>query len=214
MICVNNYTAVQCLYVSMCNRLFKSNWSKLHLAELKLRRQCFILAAVFRKETKHSKPWLECIQIYSFVDLVPRCNMDCGPNGYSKTGSCRCEKGYSECPFGYRGDDCTVPISACSFTNRTTTPVSICDGNQAVTCVQRTAVNTTTCEEGCLNGKCLCTRQNRCSGHGSCLDGVCQCDVGWGGQNCSEILVRHCLLEGNSWRALQLMMFALIFINF
>ncbi len=151
--------------------------------------KCFALRAVWLKEECHSKQIASLLRELWLI-IFDRCNMDCGPNGSSMDGSCKCAKGYSECPLGFRGDTCQEPISACSFVNNTA-PVTVCEGNQAVTCVYHTAVNATTCAEGCRNGKCICNRENNCSGHGTCLGGVCQCDIGWAGYNCQDKQVRE-----------------------
>ena len=128
------------------------------------------------------------------------------PNNCTGNGTCDSTSGLCKCDTNYSGADCstfTPPQKTCppclnSGTCNPNTGECICtDFFSGSNCSCPKCFNGGTCNEN--TGKCICINgytgdtcsnapcPGNCSGHGSCLNGTCTCNIGYGGLDCATI---------------------------
>eukprot|EP00941_MAST-03F_sp_MAST-3F-sp1_P006475 g6475.t1 len=98
----------------------------------------------------------------------------CGANGECQDGFCACKMvSISGKLYQYAGHDCALePQRMCK---------NDCNFHGVCLSTGRCECNDGWTGEACENAQCI----NNCSGHGICHDGVCGCEVGFSGNDCS-----------------------------
>jgi len=107
------------------------------------------------------------------------CPSLCSGNGVcSNLGKCVCKPGFA-------GDDCSTPIKTCPK-SKFDHPEVECSGHGACDRVSGSCV----CQPGYVGAACDIDDGScgslHCSNKGTCRQGVCICDVGFGGEHCEK----------------------------
>jgi hypothetical protein len=115
-----------------------------------------------------------------------RCNCNCGNNSVgcnAPFGDCNCASGYSSCPPGLSGPDCTVPNNPCGGCDG-----RLCHNGLLLRCERGLNVSAVTCTNGCHDADDSCACPSDCNNRGTCTTlGQCKCDAGWSGEDCSQL---------------------------
>jgi hypothetical protein len=96
-----------------------------------------------------------------------RCNCNCGNNSVgcnAPFGDCNCASGYSSCPPGLSGPDCTVPNNPCGGRDG-----RLCHNGLLLRCERGLNVSAITCTNGCHDADDSCACPSDCNNRGTCL---------------------------------------------
>mmetsp|Transcript_22644 Transcript_22644/g.40936 ORF Transcript_22644/g.40936 Transcript_22644/m.40936 type:complete len:808 (+) Transcript_22644:85-2508(+) len=132
-----------------------------------------------------------------------RCPKDCSKNGYCENGACHCY-------HGFQGDSCDKRVlmaPPAATANRMLDRAPLPDRTGLGSIVDEARkIAPPSCPEDCnergrceVDGTCSCIANytglacenhcpNSCSGRGECSGGMCVCDFGYGGVDCSQQL--------------------------
>jgi hypothetical protein len=143
---------------------------------------------------------------------APYCEVHSCPKGCGGSDHGVCDDGSCLCKFGWSGEDCMTATCADNCNSNGVCHDGICLCNQGFrgsSCSDREVVEgngrisddgkSVICNEGWTGDSCelpdiqLCP--NECSYHGKCLEGMCECSIGWRGTQCDERVVRNIYLR-------------------
>eukprot|EP00929_Paragymnodinium_shiwhaense_P001908 TRINITY_DN102119_c0_g1_i1.p1 TRINITY_DN102119_c0_g1~~TRINITY_DN102119_c0_g1_i1.p1 ORF type:complete len:1210 (-),score=247.20 TRINITY_DN102119_c0_g1_i1:107-3736(-) len=147
--------------------------------------------AIIDRKTPGVDPFTQTASLRAAPPL--ECPDNCNNHGDCREGTCHCNPGYSgstcesACPneCSYKGD-CIEGACLCfaGFTGVDCSIESCCSGHGSCEdpsiCV---------CDPGWGHESCsvkLTCADDKCSGHGECLDGACHCVPGWSGESCER----------------------------
>lgn len=114
--------------------------------------------------------------------VTPACPSNCSGHGICHNGECSCFPGI------WAGEACEIPVYKCPTSLNNCTGHGVCsptepeNENSAWGCTCDTDFCGESCDKVC--GTCL----NNCTGHGICARGICECEIGFGGEDCASVV--------------------------